>query len=152
MNMGTIKQAGKKKLAVVTLASAVVLGSMGTGAYAFKDDLIALFDKAYTHLNPGVQKAITDKEAELKGTIANEVRTEANARWSALSSFSQGVVARETAELEAYKTAYVNSIKAKADSEQDRIEAKLDSAANATTEQSKADIKAAIDAEIAKYK
>jgi hypothetical protein len=149
--MGNLLTTGKRKASAVVLASAIALGAVGTGAYAFSDDVVRLFDKAYAHFNPGVQKAITDKEAELKGTVANEVKAEANKRYGELSNFAKGVVARETAELEQYKTDYVNSIKNKADIEQARVERNINNAANTTTDQSKADIKAAIDAELAKY-
>jgi hypothetical protein len=114
--MGTIKQAGKKKVAVVALTSAVVLGSIGTGAYAYKDEWTAKINKGVDMLAGYIYKE------DIQAAINTHNETKKNE----LRTFISQTINAVTSDLQAHKTAEINRGKAALDSKvaEDKARAK----------------------------
>jgi hypothetical protein len=114
--MKNIKKVGRKKIATVAIAGAVVMGSFGGGAYAYKDAWTAKIQKGVSELatyvfKDDIQSAVKaygdTKEAQLR-QVANAT---INAITAELRSFKDEEIKRGKDQLDSKYNGDVTKIK-----------------------------------------
>ena len=126
MNLSKLKEVSKKKVATVTLAGALVVGSVSGGAYAYKDAWTAKIDQGVQLLAkqafPSIATAVNDygvtKESQFRGFVTT-------------------LITSTQSKIEAFKVAEIKRAKEEIDAHDADNRAKLDKAASDAVQKAK---------------
>ena len=139
MKFKQLKEVSKKKVATVTLASALVVGSLSGGAYAYKDAWTAKVEQG-VHILAG----------QIFPSIGTAVTAHGNAKEAQFKTFVQQLIASTQAKIEAFKQSEINRAKAEIDAHDANNREKLEKAANNAVQKENNAQKAKTDAVIDK--
>lgn len=127
-----IKETGKKKVAVVAIATTLVAGSIGGGAYAYKDEWTAKIQQGVSMLADHV----------FGGAITTAVKQHGDAKEQELKGAANNLISGLTKELQDFKNAEIqrgkDAINAKYQADVNRITAEANKAKEAEKREQKA--------------